>query len=447
MSAAWHPDGKRISALINSGPIPTFWTAPVAGGAPIKSEIPPELLQQIEEIAADRSKGGRVYEHEWVLDFKFSWAPSGRAIYFERTFRGARNIWRMTVDPQSLRAISIERVTTGPGRDTEFSLSPDGKRLAFTNESQHVRAWLFPFDATQGRVAGPGQPITSSGVEAWLHNLSPDGKRLVFSSARSGRWILTESPLPDGPETPVVSDDSDLRDNAQWAPDSNRLAYVREDHSTLKMQLMEWSSRSRNEEPLAPPTDAEPKIFDWSKQSNSLLISQTNQATGRSEIAVLPVVDTPRRDAVARSLISDAAYDLYQARFSPDERWIVFEAIPEGHNQPSASAIYVSPASGGSWIRITDGKRWDDKPHWSPDGKMIYFLSARSGFFNVWATRFDPVRGKPLGDPFPVTALDSPSQMVPKFIPTIALSLTQDRLVLTVAQDSGNIWVLDNVDR
>jgi predicted transglutaminase-like cysteine proteinase len=37
--------------------------------------------------------------------------------------------------------------------------------------------------------------------------------------------------------------------------------------------------------------------------------------------------------------------------------------------------------------------------------------------------------------------------MVSKFIPTIALSLTQDRLVLTVAQDSGNIWVLDNVDR
>jgi Tol biopolymer transport system component/DNA-binding winged helix-turn-helix (wHTH) protein len=447
MSAAWHPDGKRISALINSGPIPTFWTAPVAGGTPIKSEIPPELLQQIEEVAADKSKGGRVYEHEWVLDFKFSWAPSGKAIYFERTFRGARNIWRMTVDPQTLRAISIERVTTGPGRDTEFSLSPDGKRLAFTDQSQHIRAWLFPFDATQGRVTGPGRPITSSGVEAWLHNLSPDGKRLAFSSARSGRWVLTESPLPDGPETPVVSDDSDLRDNAQWAPDSNRLAYVREDHSTRKMQVMEWSSRSRNEVPLAPPTDAEPKIFDWSRQSNSLLISQTKQDTGRSEIAVLPLVDTPRGNAVARGLLSDAAYDLYQARFSPDERWIVFEAIPEGHEQPSASAIYVSPASGGSWIRITDGKRWDDKPHWSPDGKMIYFLSARSGFFNVWAIRFDPVRGKPLGDPFPVTALDGPSQMVPKFIPTIALSLTQDRLVLTVAQDSGNIWLLDNVDR
>ena len=447
MSAAWHPDGKRISALVNSGPIPTFWTGSAAGGAPVKSEIPPELAQQIEEVAADKSAGGRAFEHEWVLDFKFSWAPSGRAIYFERTFRGARNIWRMTVDPQTLRAISIERVTTGPGHDTEFSLSPDGKRLAFTNESQHVRIWLFPFDATQGKVTGPGRPVTSSGVEAWMPNISPDGNRLAFSSVRSGKWALTESALPDGPETPVVSDDSDLRDQGQWSPDSNRLAYVREDHSTRKMQIMEWSSRSRNEEALAPLTDAEPKIFDWSSRSNSLLITQTNHDTGKSEIDVLPVADTPRANTVARSLISDAAYDFYQARFSPDERWIVFEALPKSNNQYSESTIYVRPTSGGQWIRITDGKRWDDKPHWSPDGKMIYFLSGRSGFYNVWAIRFDPVRGVSLGDPFPVTALDNPSQMVPKFIPDVAISLSPNSLVMTVAQDSGNIWVLDKVDR
>ena len=53
---------------------------------------------------------------------KFSWEASGRAIYFERTFRAAGNIWRMSVDPQTLRATAIERFTTGQGPDTELSL-------------------------------------------------------------------------------------------------------------------------------------------------------------------------------------------------------------------------------------------------------------------------------------------------------------------------------------
>ena len=52
-----------------------------------------------------------------------------------------------------------------------------------------------------------------------------------------------------------------------------------------------------------------------------------------------------------------------------------------------------------------------------------------------------------MGEPFPVTTLDNPSKMVPNFIPTVNLSLTQDRLALTVAQVSGSIWVLDHVDR
>ena len=41
----------------------------------------------------------------------FSWSPSGNAIYFERGFRGARNIWKMRVDPETLRATGVDRLT------------------------------------------------------------------------------------------------------------------------------------------------------------------------------------------------------------------------------------------------------------------------------------------------------------------------------------------------
>ena len=98
VSAAWHPDGKRITAWVwesTLAPIPTFWTAPIVGGMAImaiRTEIPAGLMRQVGEAGSRRKW--------WTTDFKFSWAPSGKAIYFERTSRAARNIWRMSVDPK-----------------------------------------------------------------------------------------------------------------------------------------------------------------------------------------------------------------------------------------------------------------------------------------------------------------------------------------------------------
>jgi hypothetical protein len=123
----------------------------------------------------------------------------------------------------------------------------------------------------------------------------------------------------------------------------------------------------------------------------------------------------------------------------------VFEAIANSPNPEST--LYTVPASGGRWTRITDGKHWDDKPRWSPGGKTIYFVTGRGGFFNVWGTHFDPDAGKPVGQPFQVSKFESPRLMVPRWIPTAGLSLTRDKLVMAMAEESGSIWVLDNVDR
>ena len=98
-------------------------------------------------------------------------------------------------------------------------------------------------------------------------------------------------------------------------------------------------------------------------------------------------------------------------------------------------------------IRITDVRQWADKPRWSPDGKTIYFLSDRRGFFNVWGVHFDPVKGRPQGEPFQVTSFETPTLMIPKNAAAVEVSLTDDRLVLPIVQTSGNIWILDNVDR
>jgi Tol biopolymer transport system component/DNA-binding winged helix-turn-helix (wHTH) protein len=437
-SAAWHPDGKRISLwALGNGPNPDLWTISLATGVAVKSEIVPEVVERLSEA----SGGPKTLDTD---NFRFSWAPSGSAIYFERTFRGATNIWRMSMDPLTLRGVSVERITTGPGVDTELCVSSDGRKLAFTGEVRKIRTWMFPFDVSTGRVSGPGQAVTSPGTEAWLPSLSRDGRRLAFGGIRAGKFDLWEKLLPDGPEAPVVADESHGRAFGVWSPDGTRLAYGRSSRSTDDGQIVQWSSKDRSEEPLTTPDHSGWVVFDWSPDGKSILAETENAAEGHSEIWQIPADAGPHAEATARKVIFNPGYFVFQSRFSPDGRWIVFEGV---RDKPSGieSAIYVMHAAGGPWIQITDGKNWDDKPVWSPDGKSIYFVSGRGGFFNVWGVRFDSEKGKIQGVPFTVTDFDRPSLMVPRDIPNVQLSLSQDRLVLTVAQVSGSIWVLDNV--
>jgi Tol biopolymer transport system component/DNA-binding winged helix-turn-helix (wHTH) protein len=442
ISAAWHPDGQRISVWVSGYSNPGgFWTGPAEQGTAVNSQISPEILKQIGVVAAGSVVG------EWADDFKFSWAPSGEAIYFERTFRGVRNIWRMTVDPKTLQAIAIERVTTGSGLDTEFSLSPDGKKLAFTSKAQSIRAWMFPFDATRGHVTGSGRAVTTPGTVALRPVLSRDGKKLAFCGNRAGKWGLREVSLADGREVQIVPNDPYGVDRPQWSPDSTRLAYVRTNPTNQESQLMLWSGETHNEEPLTTPSHLWRRPTSWSPDGKFLLVIQDNNNTGRVEIWQLPVAARPHAEGVARKIASNPDFDLDQGHYSLDGRWIAFEAL---RTQPQGleTTLYVMAAAGGPWIRITDGQHFVYTPCWSPDGKTIYFVSGRSGFFNVWGIRFDPAKGKPVGLPFSVTALNSLSLKVPRHITgSIELSLTQDRLVLPLTQESGSIWVLDHMDQ
>jgi Tol biopolymer transport system component/DNA-binding winged helix-turn-helix (wHTH) protein len=444
--STWHPDGKRVTKWIfddrkvlvgPESPVPNFSTEPVDGGPAIESRFPAELQKQIEAVAAAPGIA------EWRTDYRFAWAPSGKAIYFERTFRGARNVWRMAVDPVTLQPTKVERLTTSPGLDADLSISPDGNRLAFTSERQQIRAWAFPFDANHGRLTGPGKPVTSAGIEAWALNLSRDGKRLSIWGNHDGQTGTWETSFPNGHEEPLVMDDSYLRNAPIWSPDGKHAAYVRSQPSSDKIQVVVWSSDNRKESPVQAGNLAWALVSGWSPDGKSVLVSRWKTPTDRPAIWQLYVDPPLSGESSVQEAISDPNYALYQPHFSPDGRWIVFEAVRDLLN----STIYAIPAAGGPWIRITDGKQWDDKPRWSPDGKTIYFLSERKGFFNVWGVHFDPANGRPHGEAFQVTSLETPSLMIPKYIPFVEFSLTNGRLVLPLAQTSGNIWTLENVDR
>lgn len=451
LSAAWHPDGKRLTVWANDSRETqsrlNFWTIPLTGGKAIHSPTAPQIEQELAELGV---KGGM----DGLIVSKLAWAPSGDALYLEGTFRGVGSLWRLNIDAKTLAATGMERLTAGGGLDTGPAVSPDGKRLAFTAASRKLGTWSYPLDANRGKITGIGSAVTSSGVDSWVPALTRDGSKLAFGCVRAGEQRLCVKVLPDGRETPLFVD-SFFRDAPQWSPNGKHLVYVRGRREPHESRLMTWSAETRQEEPLTAAnfSIAGQIAYDWSPDGKSILVTKTKDLNLR-DVAVwqVPIAAAPHAELHERRIISDAGYMLYQAHFSPDGGWIVFEAVkkrePEGPTEKLESRLYVTTSSGGPWISITDGEFWADKPRWSPDGKTIYFLLNRGTFYNVWAIRFDCNTGRTLGHAFQVTSLDSPSLMVPRDTSgAVEISISEKALVLTLGQLSGGIWVMDKVDR
>ena len=441
-SVAWYPDGKQISLwekrwdLARSSP--NLWTVPLGGGPAMRWEIATELAREFEVI----SGGNQTCD----VGDSFVWAPSGKAAYFACEYRGATNIWKIELDAKTLQATGVERLTAGPGPDEEPAISPDGRRVAFSAKSTRVRIWILPFDSSTGQIRAKGVAVTSDASEAYEPNLSPDGKKLAYSALRGGTWEIWTKSLPDGQERPLISGDYNV-EFPQWSHDGKRLVYrrIRTNSSTPEWQFRVWSEEARTDEPLTG-TQAFGAPYDWWLDDKSLIVSRFHPPDGSAEIQRLWLDKMPHGEDAAQTIASRPGYSLWQGHISPDGKWLVFMG---GNPRPfnNRSAIYVMSSGGGSWVRMTDADYWTDKPRWSPDGKFIYYVTAKNGFFNIWAVRFDSANGKPVGMPFQVSAFKSPSLMFPSYIEPADISLAPGKLAVTLQETSGSIWVLDNVDQ
>jgi len=432
---AWRPDGAAVSLLSTARGTLTFVTVPIGGGAPVVSARPPEMDREI-------AKTGLSLE-------RFVWTRSSRALYFEGTSQHVRNLWSIDVDPATLAWTGgLNRLTTGAGQDGEIAVSPEGTRLAFSTRLFTTRLWAFPFDSVTGRVLGDGKPVTSGGGEEQDADAPLDGSKLVYSATRAGRQELWERSIADGREHLLLSTATWSLTRPRWSPDGLQLAYTRRrpglpmDRAEPAVALLPIGGQERL---LTRPGDVNLVPSDWSRDGHRLLGMCAIGTPAHTTACVLPVSDAPQTAAELRIVASDSTKNIYEARFSPDQQWITFMAV--NLEDAGVSRLFVVPAAGGEWRGITEGRWYDDKPHWAPDGKTLYFVSDRYGALNVWARRFDTPTGAPAGEPFAVTTFTTPRRTLSTNLSRTQIAVTRTLLFVPITETSGEIWTLEGLDR
>lgn len=427
-SVQWTPGEATVSVwgYMHDG-TPAFGTAAVTGSL-TRWRLTPELLDRLH--AADVTLG------------EFAWEPSRRFLYFDGETHGVRNLWRVAVDWDNRTLTgAIERLTTSPALQQDIAVSPSGARLVFSSRVETKRLRSFPFDSHTGRVTGPGVPLTSgtSGDEG-DPSVAADGQRLIYRATRGGREDLWQLSLANQRERLLLSDAAWRRTSPHWSRDG-RIVYQKtraaaapgaRDGAIVVMPGDGGAEQVISAAAMSPS--------DWSRDGATVLGTCRSPVTQLFTVCLLALRNGDT--SAPRVVAADPLRNMFAQRISPDQNWITFITV-----KGPISAIYVARPDGGPWVPVSDSPSWDDKVRWAPDSRALYWVSNRTGRFNVWGRRFDPVAGKPVGDAFPVTSLDNPHQGLPASIRGLEIALSTDRLIAPIVEMAGGVWMIDHPDR
>ncbi len=239
-----------------------------------------------------------------------------------------------------------------------------------------------------------------------------------------------------------------------WSPDGRAFVYNAWDYGQdgRPSTTMRLATRDGGDREIVPWSDKFVFVpMDWTPDGTRILGAYYNPplTTNPVRLALWPVSGNAPATP-PQVLIQDPNLRIWQSKYSPDGRWITF--VAEKIGQPEGLEMLAMPASGAprqSWVRLAGPLQKVDKPRWAPDGRTIYFVARHASYsgWNVWGVRFDSARGIPGGEPFRVTSFDSATFAIDPRMSVSEIGVSSDRLALPMTSVTGNVWMLDNVDK
>ncbi len=241
----------------------------------------------------------------------------GKQIVFERDFK----IHTINTDggnskevPITLRGLSAaplnERINLS-SQIREFSLSPDGKKVAMV-----ARGEVFAASAKDG---GEAQKLTNTVAAESFAAWSPDSRKVVYTSERSGKMQIFQYDFATESEAQITNTGDDFA--PVYSPDGKSIAFIRNARA-----LVVYDVNSKQERELCKLyTDAPPiggKNFVWSPDSSWIAFS-TNAPENRTYTNI-SVVAAKGGEAKPISFVANSFAG--NISWSPDGTFILYSS-------------------------------------------------------------------------------------------------------------------------
>ncbi len=279
-------------------------------------------------------------------------------------------------------APALSRLTFEPGLQTDPSLSPDGRLVAYAaNTTGNFDIWVRP-------VSG-GDPIrlTTDLAHDWQPDWSPDGTRIIFRSERGGGGLFTIGARGDAEHQLTRSGY-----RPRWSPAGSHIAFV---HSVA--------------------------------QGTALKLSVATGSGG--SIATLEGL-TERERRAAFAWHPDGRRIAVMGSEGPDPFWLLTINAGSGEVQRWTVAANVQRTFAEHRLVVPRHHTFA----WDTKRDVIYFVADSRGLFNVWALEADSRAGRIVGGPHRLTTNEEGAA-------SLALSRDGRRIVFDAATRRSRIWV------